>query len=225
VFTEKLWNGSYFNYDNSGSSVSSSIQADQLAGQWYARACGLLPIVDDAKALIALEKVFDLNVLKVGGGKVGAVNGMRPNGTVDGSAMQSKEIWTGVTYAVASSMIQEGMVKKGFKTAQGIYETSWSEDGQSYAFQTPEGWNTDGHYRSISYMRPLAIWAMQWALEPPKLLTVFKSDVDTNESDDHEFDEDDEGFMKVANLLKIPEDTSRSVISVLYDIICNKFRN
>lgn len=74
-------------------------------------------------------------------------------------------------------------------------------------------------------MRPLAIWAMQWALEPPKLLTVIKSDVDTNESDDHEFDEDDGGFMKVANLLKIPEDTSRSVISVLYDIICNKFRN
>lgn len=33
---EKLWNGSYFNYDNSGRLSSSSIQADQLAGQWYA---------------------------------------------------------------------------------------------------------------------------------------------------------------------------------------------
>lgn len=32
---EKLWNGTYFNYDNSGSPTSSSIQADQLAGQWY----------------------------------------------------------------------------------------------------------------------------------------------------------------------------------------------
>ncbi|RWW70847.1 hypothetical protein BHE74_00021484, partial [Ensete ventricosum] len=30
----KLWNGSYFNYDNSGSKTSSSIQADQLAGHW-----------------------------------------------------------------------------------------------------------------------------------------------------------------------------------------------
>ncbi|CAN6720027.1 unnamed protein product [Malus baccata var. baccata] len=30
----KLWNGSYFNYDNSGQTSSSSIQADQLAGQW-----------------------------------------------------------------------------------------------------------------------------------------------------------------------------------------------
>lgn len=29
-----LWNGSYFNYDNSGGGSSASIQADQLAGQW-----------------------------------------------------------------------------------------------------------------------------------------------------------------------------------------------
>lgn len=29
-----LWNGSYFNYDNSDSITSKSIQADQLAGQW-----------------------------------------------------------------------------------------------------------------------------------------------------------------------------------------------
>lgn len=34
---EKLWNGSYFNYDNSGSHTSTSIQADQLAGQWYVK--------------------------------------------------------------------------------------------------------------------------------------------------------------------------------------------
>lgn len=34
VVYEKLWNGSYFNYDNSGQSASASIQADQMAGQW-----------------------------------------------------------------------------------------------------------------------------------------------------------------------------------------------
>jgi non-lysosomal glucosylceramidase len=31
---DTLWNGSYFNYDNSGGFSSASIQADQLAGQW-----------------------------------------------------------------------------------------------------------------------------------------------------------------------------------------------
>ena len=32
---EKLWNGSYFNYDSSAAGNGTSIQADQLAGQWY----------------------------------------------------------------------------------------------------------------------------------------------------------------------------------------------
>jgi non-lysosomal glucosylceramidase len=31
---DTLWNGSYFNYDNSGGVSSASIQADQLAGHW-----------------------------------------------------------------------------------------------------------------------------------------------------------------------------------------------
>lgn len=39
-----------------------------------------------------------------------------------------------------------------------------------YWFQTPEAWTVDGHYRSLMYMRPLAIWAMQWALSPPEAI-------------------------------------------------------
>ncbi|MCD9561341.1 hypothetical protein HAX54_020402 [Datura stramonium] len=68
---------------SSGSAVSTSIQADQLAGQWYARACGLQPIVDEEKAKTALETVFNFNVMKVKDGRRGAVNGMRPNGEPD----------------------------------------------------------------------------------------------------------------------------------------------
>lgn len=34
-----------------------------------------------------------------------------------------------------------------------------------YAFQTPEAWDRFGRYRAIGYMRPLAIWALQWALQ------------------------------------------------------------
>ena len=33
VYDGELWNGAYFNYDNSGGATSSSIMADQLAGQ------------------------------------------------------------------------------------------------------------------------------------------------------------------------------------------------
>lgn len=33
--------GSYYNYDNSTSKYSNTIMADQMAGQWYLKACGL----------------------------------------------------------------------------------------------------------------------------------------------------------------------------------------
>lgn len=215
----KLWNGSYFNYDDSGSSVSSSIQADQLAGQWYARACGLLPIVDEEKAQKALKTVYSYNVLKASGGKRGAVNGMRPDGKVDMSAMQSREIWSGVTYSVAASMIQEGLVETSFKTAEGVYISAWSSEGLGYSFQTPEAWNTDDEYRSLCYMRPLAIWAMQWALSPPKLTSI-ESDLEAVSDDDLIMQH--AGYMRVASLLRLPEDRSRNVFGVIYDIICRR---
>ncbi|KAK9271376.1 hypothetical protein L1049_026966 [Liquidambar formosana] len=212
---DKLWNGSYFNYDNSGGSLSSSIQADQLAGQWYARACGLLPIVDEEKVRSALEKVYYFNVLKVKGGKRGAVNGMMPNGRVDMSAMQSREIWAGITYSVAAFMIHEEMVEMAFQTAVGVYETAWSEGGLGFSFQTPEAWNTNDQYRSLCYMRPLAIWAMQWALSNPKL---------PNQKMMHEVSIDPlyytqpAGFAEVACLLKLPkEEASRSFLQRVSD--------
>ena len=95
----------------------------------YARACGLQPIVDEEKVRSALEKVYNFNVLKVKEGKRGAVNGMLPDGRVDMSAMQSREIWAGVTYSVAANMIHEGMEEMAFNTASGIYDAAWSQEG------------------------------------------------------------------------------------------------
>ncbi|GAB4849167.1 hypothetical protein Ancab_003977 [Ancistrocladus abbreviatus] len=217
---EKLWNGLYFNYDDSGGRNSSSIQADQLAGQWYARACGLKPIVDEEKAKIALQTVFNFNVLKVKDGRRGAINGMLPDGTIDMSSMQSSEVWCGVTYAVAATMIQEGLMDMGFQTAYGNYETAWSERGLGYCFQTPEAWSTKDRYRSICYMRPLAIWAMQWALSRPKPSQQVEGRPEVKEESllRHHM-----GFSKVARLLKRSEEEApRSVLQMLYDCTCRR---
>lgn len=96
----------------------------------YARACGLFPIVDKEKAQKALETVYNFNVLKVKNGRMGAANGMLPNGEADMCTMQSREIWSGVTYAVAAGMIHENMVETAFKTAVGVYEVAWSDNGK-----------------------------------------------------------------------------------------------
>lgn len=62
-------------------------------------------------------------------GRRGAVNGMQPDGKVDFSCMQSREIWSGVTYAVAATMIQEDLFDMAFQTAGGVYEAAWSKEG------------------------------------------------------------------------------------------------
>jgi hypothetical protein len=71
--------------------------------------------------------------MKVKGGRMGAVNGMTPKGKVDDSCMQSREIWTGVTYAVAANMLLHGMEHQGFTTSERIFIAGWSEEGYGYA--------------------------------------------------------------------------------------------
>ena len=63
----------------------------------------------------------------------------------------------------------QGLVEEGFQTAKGVYETCWERAGLGY--QTPEGYMHRNVYRSSGYMRPLAIWAMQYALEKKHLET------------------------------------------------------
>lgn len=55
----------------------------------------------------ALQSIFDLNVMGFAGGQMGAVNGMRPEGVPDRSSVQSDEVWIGVVYGLAATMIHE----------------------------------------------------------------------------------------------------------------------
>lgn len=59
------------------------------------------------KVKSCLDTIYEFNVQKYANGKRGAVNGMRPNGSVDITSIQSEEMWTGITSALASLMIYE----------------------------------------------------------------------------------------------------------------------
>jgi non-lysosomal glucosylceramidase len=104
-----------------------------------------------------------VNVLGYKDGALGAMNGMRPDGRLDRTCMQSAEIWTGTTFAVAAAMIQAGLIEEGFKTAEGIFNLVYQQFG--LWFQTPEGFSHENVARATSYMRPLGIWAIQDAWE------------------------------------------------------------
>ncbi len=162
AFDEKLWNGQYYNFDSSNAKHHDSIMADQLAGQWYMHVCGLPDIVPNKKAISALQAIYNFNVLRFQLGQMGAVNGMRPDGTPDDTCAQSSEVWTGTTYALAAFMIHLGLVEQGLKTAFGVYNMTYKERG--YWFRTPEAWTEHGNFRASMYMRPLSIWAIEHAL-------------------------------------------------------------
>jgi non-lysosomal glucosylceramidase len=161
-FGRRLWNGSSFDYDASGGPTSDSIMADQLVGQWYADVCGLGDLVDPGRVRSALERIYELNVVQFGDGLIGAVNGMRPDGTVDRSSEQSQEVWVGTTYALAAFMIGRGLTEEGWATAEGAARVTYE---RGLWFRTPEAYDRNGNFRASLYLRPLAIWAIEEALE------------------------------------------------------------
>lgn len=115
VYNATLWNGTYFSYDNSTSPQHDSVMSDMLAGQWMAALCGLPSIVLASPTMSAEEKIrsclatiYSRNVVEYGQGKFcGAVNGMSAKGGVDDTCIQSREVWTGTTYALSSLMLTE----------------------------------------------------------------------------------------------------------------------
>jgi non-lysosomal glucosylceramidase len=163
TYVSKLWNGEYFLYDTEGE-YQNNIQADQLAGQWYANMTGLGDLVPREMQLAALKKIFDFNVMKFNGGEMGALNGMAPDGSIIRTNEQVQEVWVGTTFGLAALMLSDDMKDEAFQTVHGLYSVIYETKG--YWFRTPEAWDTSGHYRASMYMRPAAIWAMEMTRPP-----------------------------------------------------------
>lgn len=69
-------------------------------------------------------------------------------------------------------------------------------------------------------MRPLAIWAMQWALTRPKL---FKPEMKCEDiEEDHLYARQHEGFSKVAGLLKLPKEEAKGLVQIIYELTCRR---
>ncbi|KAK6755400.1 hypothetical protein RB195_014021 [Necator americanus] len=162
AFINKLWNGRYFKFDES-SSNEGVIMADQLCGIWFLTMMQQNEIISGDQVLSALKMIHAYNVQQFASGKMGPVNGIYEDGSVDISSIQSEEVWTGTGYSLASFLIAKGKRKEGFDTARGIFETCWNRVGLQY--QTPEAIYEEKYYRAIGYMRPLAIWAIHHALQ------------------------------------------------------------
>ena len=164
-YIKHLWNGEYFLYDTE-SEYKDDIQAEQLAGQWYANMTGLGNLVPMEMQKKALKKVFDFNVMKFGNGEMGAVSGMAADGSIihKEDNEQVGEVWTGATFSVAALMLGDGMKEEAYRTAWGVYHVVYETKG--YWFRTPEAYDITGNFRASMYMRPAGIWAMEMTAPP-----------------------------------------------------------
>jgi non-lysosomal glucosylceramidase len=158
TYIDKLWNGEYFRYDEQ-SEYRDSIQADQLAGQWYANMTGLGDLYPKQMQLSAAKKIFATNVMKFGNGEMGAANGMAANGSIIRDNEQAQEVWVGTSFGFAALLLSEGLTKEAYHTAWGIHHVVYETKG--YWFRTPEAWDDTGNFRAPMYMRPAAVWAME----------------------------------------------------------------
>jgi non-lysosomal glucosylceramidase len=132
--------------------------ADQLARQWYADVAALGELLPRGEVDATLRTIHRRNVCGFQDGRMGAVNGTRPDGTVDPSSEQSAEVWVGTSYALAAFMIGRGLVDEGWEIVQGVVQTTYE---RGLAFRTPEAYDADGNFRASIYLRPLAIWAIE----------------------------------------------------------------
>jgi non-lysosomal glucosylceramidase len=162
AFDRRLWRADHYAYDDGGGVSSDSIMADQLAGQWYADATGLGDLLPADRVATALRTIHRMNVCGFAGGRMGAVNGVRPDGSVDHSSEQSAEVWVGTTYALAAFMIGRGLTEEGWSTASGAVAVTYE---RGLWFRTPEAYDEAGNFRASLYLRPLAIWAIEEALD------------------------------------------------------------
>ncbi len=159
AYQQLLWNGRYYNHDTGSGPLKDSIFADMVAGQWYADVCRLPGYIPEDRMISCLQTIYDTNVLRVNNGNRGAMNAMRPDGTIDARG-QGAEVWPGTSYCVAATMLYHGMDAEAEQVLKGLYRTTYVD--RAYWFNTPEAWHWDGHHpRAFMYLRPLAVWAVE----------------------------------------------------------------
>ncbi|HEY9626749.1 MAG TPA: GH116 family glycosyl hydrolase [Coleofasciculaceae cyanobacterium] len=163
VYQEKLWNGQYYRLDSeSGSDV---VMADQLCGQFYARLLGLPDVVPIACAQSALQTVYESCFLKFHDGKLGAANGVKPDGSpVNPKDTHPLEVWTGINFGLAAFLVQMGRREDALRLTQAVVQQVYEHGLQ---FRTPEAITAAQTFRASHYLRAMAIWGIYGLLVEP----------------------------------------------------------
>jgi uncharacterized protein (DUF608 family) len=175
AFDAKLWNGEYYSLWVDGERRDECCMTDQLSGEWYTQLMGLGQSLPRERILAALRAVVRHNFSP----EQGLVNATYPAGAQARFPAyenpQQSGNWTGVEYAIASMMMDFGLVEEGVAVVRAI--------GDRYA-RAGRIWN---HVEcGDHYYRAMCSWTTLLAA------TGFKVDVPR-------------GVLTVAPVIQVPE--------------------
>jgi len=148
TFNEKLWNGEYYSLWVEGDLRDEACMTDQLSGEMYTKLIGLGNGVPVDRARKALEAVYKYNFTP----EQGLWNGTYPPGhqphmpTYEN--VQGEGNWTGIEYAAAAAMLDQGMVKEGLSIIDAV-QRRYERAGRLFNHE-----ECGPHY-----YRPMSIWA------------------------------------------------------------------
>lgn len=176
-YNDKLWTGSYYRLynDPEGKRVSATSLTNALCGQWFAYASGLGEILPKACIRDHIEAVLRWNVAAT---PYGAVNGVRPDGTVDetfpdhSAVITIGEVWNFCTMAVHAGRVREAL--QVFSASYGNillsqrtpWNIPWSLDRRTGAIK----WG-------INYYSNPCVWTLLHALDPATCQRLSKNEL------------------------------------------------
>ncbi len=169
---EQLWNGEYYVQDEAAAAAHKyqfgrGCLADQLLGEWFARASGAGAVLDDARVKKVMKTLFKHSFL---GSFERFANVQRVYALNDEPGLllcswprggrpaipfpYSDEVWTGIEYAVASLMLHVGMEKEALEIVRAARSR--------YDGSKRNPWNEIecGHH----YVRAMSSWGLVRAL-------------------------------------------------------------
>jgi len=159
----RLFRGTHLRYDEAPGH-GEMVMAGQLSGEWSLALAGLPGVLTPDEVRAVLDTVVARCTLRSeGSGRpMGLVNGAPLGDGPPPDNRHAREMWTGITYGVASHLVLAGREAAGLAQVDAL--DGLVHDEHPFAFSVPEAVSSDGRFRGALYLRPLAVWAVEEAL-------------------------------------------------------------
>ncbi|HEY3412711.1 MAG TPA: GH116 family glycosyl hydrolase [Armatimonadota bacterium] len=121
-FHKTLWNGEYYSLQVASDHRDECCMSDQLSGEWFTHLMGVGPGMPDKRVVAALTAIVRRNFTPEQGLVNASFPDARPAYFATYQNAQATANWTGIEYAVASMLIDYGLVAEGRRIVESVHQ-------------------------------------------------------------------------------------------------------